>query len=170
MSYNRTLLILLAFILAVPSAASAQKLTKKQLLKERVELKKAIDSLKTIIEGGALEMSDTTQFEEVNNTTSINYVDSEHFANVDPGCNPDSLLSMWYIQKRLTLGDSERDLDSVTLTSNIPDEVYMERLNKMNSFIPLSYNNIVRNHIIYYTEKMPSKARNIFHNPKETST
>lgn len=160
MSFIRTLLVLF-LVLAIPASASAQRVTKKQLLKERVELKKAIDSLKTIIEGGALEMSDTTQFEEVNNTTSINYVDSEHFANVDPGCNPDSLLSMWYIQKRLTLGDSERDLDSVTLTSNIPDEVYMERLNKMNSFIPLSYNNIVRNHIIYYTEKMPSKARNI---------
>ena len=160
MSFIRTLLVLF-LVLAIPASASVQRVTKKQLLKERVELKKAIDSLKTIIEGGALEMSDTTQFEEVNNTTSINYVDSEHFANVDPGCNPDSLLSMWYIQKRLTLGDSERDLDSVTLTSNIPDEVYMERLNKMNSFIPLSYNNIVRNHIIYYTEKMPSKARNI---------
>ena len=160
MSFIRTLLVLF-LVLAIPASASAQRVTKKQLLKERVELKKAIDSLKTIIEGGALEMSDTTQFEEVNNTTSINYVDSEHFANVDPGCNPDSLLSMWYIQKRLTLGDLERDLDSVTLTSNIPDEVYMERLNKMNSFIPLSYNNIVRNHIIYYTEKMPSKARNI---------
>ena len=161
MSYNRTLLILLAFILAVPSAASAQKLTKKQLLKERVEMQKTIDSLKSIIEGGALEMSDTTQFEPGNASEGFNFSDNEQFANVDPGCNPDSLLSMWYIQKRLTLSDSERDLDSVVLTSNIPDEVYIERLNRINSFIPLTYNNIVKNHIIYYTEKMPSKASHI---------
>ena len=161
MSYRRTLLIILSFALAVPTVASAQKLTKKQLLKERIELQRTIDSLKNIIEGGALEMSDTTQFEDENTNGGFNFLDSEQFADVDPGCNPDSLLSMWYIQKRLTLNDSERDLDSVVLTSNIPDDVYIERLNRLNSFIPLSYNNIVKNHIIYYTEKMPVKAANI---------
>ena len=164
MSYLRTLLAIALMILAVPYTASAQfgkKPTKKQLLKERIELQKTIDSLKSIIEGGALEMSDTSQFEEVEAYNGINYVDSEEFADVDPGSNPDSLMSMWYIQKRLTLNDAERALDSITLTSNIPDEVYMERLNKINSFIPLSYNSIVKNHIIYYTEKMPSKASHI---------
>ena len=160
MSYTRTLLT--AFIVfAVPFTAAAQKLTKKQLLKERTELQKTIDSLRLIIEGGALEMSDTTQYNEETEGASFNYIDSEHFAYVDPGSNPDSLLSMWYIQKRLTLNEVEKSLDSVTLTSNIPDEVYIERLNRINSFIPLSYNSIVKNHIIYYTEKMPSKAKNI---------
>ena len=159
MSYIRTLLVLLC-IVAAPAVMNAQRLGKKQLLKERVELQKTIDSLKAIIEGGALELSDTTQFEEeLNSPSQINYVDSEEFADVAPGCNPDSLLSMWYIQKRLTL--NERDLDSVVLTSNIPDEVYIERLNRINSFIPLSYNSIVKNHIIYYTEKMPTKASHI---------
>lgn len=162
MSCIRTLLALL-LITAIPFAASAQnkKLTKKQLLKERIELQKTIDSLKSIIEGGALEMSDTTQFEEDPEYNGINYIDSEDFANVEPGSNPDSLMNMWYIQKNLTLDIADRNLDSVTLTSNIPDEVYMERLNRINSFIPLSYNSVVRNHIIYYTEKMPSKASQI---------
>ena len=162
MSLNRTLITLLLLV-AIPFATSAQnkKLTKKQLLKERIELQKTIDSLKSIIEGGALEMSDTTQFEEDTEYNGINYLDSEDFANVAPGCNPDSLMNMWYIQKNLTLDVVDKNLDSVTLTSNIPDEVYMERLNRINSFIPLSYNSIVRNHIIYYTEKMPSKASQI---------
>ena len=162
MSLNRTLITLLLLV-AIPFATSAQnkKLTKKQLLKERIELQKTIDSLKSIIEGGALEMSDTTQFEEDPEYNGINYLDSEDFANVAPGCNPDSLMNMWYIQKNLTLDVADKNLDSVTLTSNIPDEVYMERLNRINSFIPLSYNSIVRNHIIYYTEKMPSKASQI---------
>lgn len=164
MSYLRTLLAIFLISIAVPHTASAQfnkKPTKKQLLQERIELQKTIDSLKSIIEGGALEMSDTSQFEEPEAYNGINYIDSEEFADVDPGSNPDSLMSMWYIQKRLTLNDAERALDSITLTSNIPDEVYMERLNRINSFIPLSYNNIVKNHIIYYTEKMPSKASHI---------
>ncbi len=162
MSYYRTLLIAITLVLTVPFVAQAQKrLTKKQLLKERIELQRTIDSLKGIIEGGAIEMSDTTQYEESESTGTFNYNDNMQFADVDPGCNPDSLLSMWYIQKRLTLNETEKSLDSVTLTSNIPDEVYIERLNRINSFIPLSYNSIVKNHIIYYTEKMPTKAGNI---------
>lgn len=162
MSYRRILIITLFSLFAMSVSAVAQnKLTKKQLLKERIEMQKTIDSLRSIIEGGALEMSDTTQLEESGMSAGFNYLDSEDFADANPGSNPDSLLSLWYIQKRLTPAESERNLDSVTLTSNIPDEVYIERLNKINSFIPLSYNSIVKNHIIYYTEKMPSKARNI---------
>ncbi len=164
MSYIRTLLAIALLTLAVPTIVSAQtskKLTKKQLLKERIELQKTIDSLKNIIEGGALEMSDTTELGGEGEYNGINYIDSEEFATADPGSNPDSLLSMWYIQKRLTLNETERNLDSVILTSNIHDEVYIERLNKINSFIPLSFNNIVKNHIIYYTDKMPTKAGHI---------
>lgn len=161
MSYRRTLLLALIAILAAGTATAQNKLTKKQLLKERIELQRTIDSLRGIIEGGALEMSDTTQLDEADALGGFNYIDSEEFADVDPGSNPDSLLSMWYIQKRLTLEDTGSSLDSVTLTSNIPDEVYIERLNRMNSFIPLTYNSIVKNHIIYYTEKMPVKAGNI---------
>ena len=107
MSYIRTLLAIFLISIAVPYTASAQfgkKPTKKQLLQERIELQKTIDSLRSIIEGGALEMSDTSQFEEVEAFTGINYIDSEVFADVDPGSNPDSLMSMWYIQKRLILG------------------------------------------------------------------
>ena len=162
MSCIRTLLALL-LLTAIPFAASAQnkKLSKKQLLKERIELQKTIDSLKSIIDGGTVEMSDTTQYGADSEYNGFNYVDSEDFANAAPGSNPDSLMNMWYIQKNLTLDIAERNLDSITLTSNIPDEVYMERLNRINSFIPLSYNSVVRNHIIYYTEKMPSKAAQI---------
>ncbi len=161
MSYRRTLLLALIAILAAGTATAQNKLSKKQLLKERIELQRTIDSLRGIIEGGALEMSDTTQLDEADALGGFNYIDSEEFADVDPGSNPDSLLSMWYIQKRLTLEGTGSSLDSVTLTSNIPDEVYIERLNRINSFIPLTYNSIVKNHIIYYTEKMPVKAGNI---------
>ena len=78
MSFTRTLLTLL-LLTAIPFAASAQnkKLSKKQLLKERIELQKTIDSLKSIIEGGTVEMSDTTQYGADSEENGFNYVDSE---------------------------------------------------------------------------------------------
>ena len=47
------------------------------------------------------------------------------------------------------------DMDSVRFESNVPDSVYIERIKRMNSFITLPYNDIVKNHIIKYSEKMP---------------
>ena len=69
----------------------------------------------------------------------------------------DSLLNIWYAH-RMASGDTEEfDMDSVRFESNVPDEVYIERLKKMNSFISLPYNDIVKNYIILYSEKMPTK-------------
>ena len=53
------------------------------------------------------------------------------------------------------------DMDSVKFTSSVPDSVYVERITKMNSFITLPYNDIVRNYIIKYSEKMPSGMSHI---------
>lgn len=74
----------------------------------------------------------------------------------------DSLLNIWYIQKNLE--NYEVDFESIerdTLTSNIPDSVYIERLNKMSSFIPLTFNRIVKNSIIRYTDKMPTFTQKV---------
>ena len=69
----------------------------------------------------------------------------------------DSLLNIWYAH-RMASGDTEEfDMDSVRFESNVPDEVYIERLKKMSSFISLPYNDIVKNYIILYSEKMPTK-------------
>lgn len=68
----------------------------------------------------------------------------------------DSLLNLWYVHKKLSAEDfaEEYDMDSVRFQSNVPDEVYIQRLKDMNSFIDLPYNSIVRNYIILYSEKM----------------
>lgn len=74
----------------------------------------------------------------------------------------DSLLNIWYTHKIASDDESEiYDMDSVKFESNVPDEVYIERLKKMNSFIPLPYNDIVKNYIILYSEKMPTKMSHI---------
>jgi membrane-bound lytic murein transglycosylase D len=74
----------------------------------------------------------------------------------------DSLLNIWYTHKIASDHKTEvYDMDSVKFESNVPDEVYIERLKKMNSFISLPYNDIVRNYIILYSEKMPTKMSHI---------
>jgi membrane-bound lytic murein transglycosylase D len=63
----------------------------------------------------------------------------------------DSLLNIWYTHKIASDDESEvYDMDSVRFESNVPDEVYIERLKNMNSFISLPYNDIVKNYIILY--------------------
>ncbi len=69
----------------------------------------------------------------------------------------DSLLSIWYAHKMVAEDDFEYDMDSIKFESDVPDEVYIERLKKMNSFISLPYNDIVKKYIILYSEKMPEK-------------
>ncbi|MCG6186660.1 lytic transglycosylase domain-containing protein [Maribellus maritimus] len=64
----------------------------------------------------------------------------------------DSLVNTWYIENAFTL-------DSIDLTliknypKNLPDSVYIERLQNIEQVIDLSYNNVVRNFIKLYTEK-----------------
>ena len=73
-------------------------------------------------------------------------------------------LSLYYHQNQLNQRQPDMTLevlDTVVLTSNIPDSVYIERLSRMNSFIKLPYNNIVKNHIIHYTQKMPNRIPTI---------
>lgn len=70
----------------------------------------------------------------------------------------DSLLDLWYAHQMAQEAEDEiYDLEDVKFASNVPDEVYIERIKKMNSFIQLPYNEIVRNYIIMYSEKMPKK-------------
>lgn len=70
----------------------------------------------------------------------------------------DSLLNLWYVHKLIAESDEgAEDMDSVNFKSNVPDSVYIERIGKMNSFITLPYNDIVKNYIVKYSEKMPTQ-------------
>ncbi len=69
----------------------------------------------------------------------------------------DSLLNIWYTHRQVVESGEDYDMDSIKFESNVPDEVYIERIRKMNSFITLPYNEIVKNYIILYSEKMPEK-------------
>ena len=96
----------------------------------------------------------------------IDMTDDEDEFSVDEPAeeihNTDSLLSIWYVEHDMSSADFELpNVDDVVLVSNTPDSVFIARLNKMNSFIKIPDNPIIRNYIVQYTEKMPSKTENI---------
>lgn len=126
------------------------------------------------------ELVDSLQYELEKCKTDLHYSDSiagemlvfyeENEDKSAAGLNPedytvevsDSLLNIWYTHKVVSDEEMEvYDMDSVRFESNVPDEVYIERLKKMNSFISLPYNDIVKNYIILYSEKMPVKMAHI---------
>lgn len=135
--------------------------SKLQLQKENQELKAALDSLKQELERLQYEDSISQKIIEIfeeDVDTSITDIDPEEYtAEIS-----DSLLNIWYSQKKTSEDDLQNyDMDSVQFKSNVPDEVYIERIKKMNSFISLPYNDIVKNYIILYSEKMPTSMSKI---------
>lgn len=141
----------------------SRRQTKKEITAER-------DSLLTVVKNLKLELDSIYAFENM-----IAIADTTIIDTLNPGpdyltifeldtatVNRDSLLSMWYHKRDLSLLDMEpSNIDSLELISNIPDSIYLERLKNMNLYISLPYNKAIKNHIIYYTEKMPDKMEKI---------
>jgi len=157
-----TLLISMSLILLSGLSAQAQffprKPTKKELTEEIDKLNRTIDSLRYEIDSYSIPIIDTTTNEtDTINPGALDFFDGEDFMDPAP-INTDSLLSIWYAQKAISITDiSGTDLEHGVLASNIPDSVYIARLKSINSFIPLPYNDIVKNYIVHYTHKIPNK-------------
>lgn len=132
-----------------------QKKSKKELINENIRLRSMVDSLMLEIDS----FRDTAYVEE-------EYTDGGKSFSLLDGVAPetysqevtDSLLNLWYLHRQARTSDEGcYNMDSVKFTSNVPDKVFMERLAKMNSYITLPYNETVRNYIILYSDKMPTK-------------
>ena len=155
-----------ALILTGVNMNAQQKINdKKKLSEENLRLKEVIDSLKMELERykADFDAADSLAAEMMAAYGESIEMGSDEIAS-EPEEQPieytaetsDSLLSIWYAQK-LVIEDIDVNLDSVKFQSNVPDEVYVERIKKMNSFITLPYNDIVKNYIIKYSEKMPER-------------
>ena len=145
-----------AAFIAMPSQAQSRA----QLQKENKSLRTELDSLRTELEKVRRDLRFT---DSVAHEMLSLYSDSEarNTPEVDTTAYTtevsDSLLSLWYIQKKVSQSEEDYyDMDSVRFESNVPDSVYIERIKKMNSFITLPYNDIVKSYIIKYSEKMPN--------------
>jgi membrane-bound lytic murein transglycosylase D len=64
----------------------------------------------------------------------------------------DSLVNTWYVKNAFDLDSTEVDISGFYPT-NVPDSVYIARLEEIEEVVDLSYNNVVRNFIKLYTEK-----------------
>lgn len=157
--------MLLTFSAGISGAADIQQKEKNrknrtELLKENSRMSATIDSLKAEVERYRQELlsSDSLaseimdMYEEDRKASGIAPADYTQEVT-------DSLLNIWYLHRNLECNSfsADFDMDSVKFESNVPDEVYIERLKKMNSFIDIPYNSIVRNYIILYSEKMSEK-------------
>lgn len=137
--------------------------TKTELRQENALLKAQLDSLRMEVESyrQELEMADSIAGDMLDL-----YADEETRSTIAPEDYTveisDSLLNLWYVHKSVNQSEEGLyDMDSVHFQSNVPDEVYIERIKAMNSFITLPYNDIVKNYIIKYSEKMPKTIGNI---------
>ena len=128
--------------------------------KENELLKAELDSLKTELEKYRMELRRTDSIAN----ELINLYEGDKDSPADT-CAPieyttevsDSLLNLWYVHRLVNEENIETiDMDSVKFESNVPDSVYLKRIAQMNSFITLPYNDIVKNYIIRYSEKMPT--------------
>lgn len=135
-----------------------------RLKKENKALAAKVDSLQAELERYRMELNYADSlanemfgiYDESADTTAAGIALEYYTAEVS-----DSLLNIWYSHKMAAEDEVDYDMDSVKFESNVPDSVYIERLKKMNSFISLPYNDIVKNYIILYSEKMPTKMSNI---------
>lgn len=69
----------------------------------------------------------------------------------------DSMVGSWYVQNAFLL-DSTELAEADTLKNILPDSVYIQRLQSLQSAVSLSYNNTVRNFITMYTNRKPKKV------------
>jgi membrane-bound lytic murein transglycosylase D len=150
---------IIAAVLGTAAYANPKTDNKKKLEEEKRRLLEVIDSLQTELDRyrEVVDLTDSLEIEmlaaygETIERSTEEFQPLEYTAEVS-----DSLLSIWYSHKQ-AFAEDDLNLDSVKFASNVPDEVYIERIKKMNSFITLPYNEIVRNYIILYSEKMPTR-------------
>ncbi len=178
---RRTFILLAtAVLLCIPVISSAKpkhdkekkKITlftspdRKALIRERDSLRLANEALMMELDSLYREYADLEVYEELTeaDSLSMDIMGTDIIGSVPDTAviSRDSLLSLWYQQRDLNLMEIEpSDIDTIEMVSDIPDSVYIRRLQKLNPYISVPYNRIIRNHIVYYTQKMPEKMERI---------
>ena len=172
---TRSLLSAFAAVLLALAPAAAQtvrtqhpknvrQMTRRQLQKEHLAVLAELDSLRQ-------QLSDMQELIHASDSIAGEMIEiyEENEDRIGAGLRPedytpevtDSLLNLWYRSRasrsRFDEGMVSFEMDSVRLTSDVPDSVMLRRLAAMNPYITLPYNETVKNYIVLYAEKMPTK-------------
>lgn len=149
------LIVCSILIVALPATPQSRK-SKKDLQKENEELLKKIAVLEEEVAAYKADAIDREFIEEElsgENENKVSYGLEDYTS-----ASTDTLLSQWYMHRQSRIpGREQFDMDSVVFTTDVPDTVLMRRLEEMNSFITLPFNETVKNFMILYSEKMPAK-------------
>ena len=145
----------LTFTTVPASAADREKpKSRKELARENVRMREVLDSLISELENVRSKAVHHIPEQADEGGLAIEGLLPEDYT-LDV---TDSLLSLWYVHSNLRKGDTVSfNMDSVHFRSSVTDKEYLQRLADMNSFITLPFNETVRNYIILYSEKMPTK-------------
>ena len=125
----------------------------KQIRQENEVLRSELDSLQLLLDHyrgqAALDEREIAALEQEMEENGFEYTTEA----------TDSLLHLWYKNTLTSDFDAvnEYNMDSVRFSSNVSDAEMMRRLSAMNSFITLPYNDVVKNYIILYSERMHSR-------------
>ena len=135
--------------------------SKKQIREENELLRSELDSLQMLVDSlRGLQYLDGYEIAvlEGNDSEGEDLEAFEYTSEVS-----DSLLHLWYRNSLVMDFDAvnEYNMDSVRFSSNVSDAEMMRRLSAMNSFITLPFNENVKNYIILYSERMPSRMGRI---------
>lgn len=140
----------------IVSAAPDGRKTRKQLQQENEQLRQRLEALEAEIATYRAEEAEREVIEEELSGENENKVSAglEDYTTL----STDTLLGQWYMHRQSRIpGREQYNMDSVRFTTDVPDSVLMNRLARMNSFISLPYNETVKNYMILYSEKMPTK-------------
>lgn len=149
-------LLTLLLLLLIPMSASAQKRkpeTKKTLKDSISVLLSKLDSMQRAYDEMVAAPFEEIAFSSEDDSIAIDAED-------DPNFNTDSALVAWYDNLSRHSQDEEElmEVEEMKYTSDVPDSVYIARLNRINTSVKIPYNDVVRSYIIYYTQKM-SRAK-----------
>lgn len=163
----KRIIAILSVILITSVAAQAQIFglgrlggrfpVRKQLLEDQnFKLRRTVDSLKVIID--SLNNNALVDNDELYAILEANSSAPSHRAEFNQAQH-DSLMAEWYKNSKALDYDSvhEYDMDSVRFSSDVSDEVMIQRLAAMNAYITLPFNETVKNYMILYSEKMKSR-------------
>lgn len=145
----------LTFTTVPASAADREKpKSRKELARENARMREVLDSLISELENvRSKAVHHIPEQADEGGLAIVGLLPEDYTLDVT-----DSLLSLWYVHKSMLKGDTVSfNMDSVHFRSSVTDKEYLQRLADMNSFITLPFNETVRNYIILYSEKMPTK-------------
>ena len=149
------LIVCSVLILTAPASSQSRK-SRRDLQKENEELLKKIAVLEEEVVAYRADAADREFIEEELSGENENKVSAglEDYTSA----STDTLLTQWYMHRQSRIpGREQFNMDSVVFTTDVPDSVLMRRLEEMNSFISLPFNETVKNFMILYSEKMPAK-------------